>query len=210
MHVFNPFNQDVAKLIGIYLAVWHLVFDKKFQEWRVQCKPCRADNLRVDNARRHANSSRHTAKMEAHKRLSSHPAKVPDPAIPIETTADLFSTRFLAYLSSDPEATLRSLPPMDSFPDSSAPMYETMQTYNWDGLDQLDPQFVGSREAEEMQALSDYMLGVYQRGPDNINSDDDHSNAPTDTSDSDMEYDIPTFEESRGTVENVYSLCQLY
>ncbi|KAF9060812.1 hypothetical protein BDP27DRAFT_1491210 [Rhodocollybia butyracea] len=77
------------------------------------------------------------------------------------------------------------------------PAYQPLQSYNWDQLDEMDPQFSGSRQAEEIQALSDYMLGVYEYGPDNIDSDEEPPNEASDGSDSETE-DLSKVNESRG------------
>ncbi|KAF9026503.1 hypothetical protein BDP27DRAFT_1376224, partial [Rhodocollybia butyracea] len=45
--------------------------------------------------------------------------------------------------------------------------------FDWSEIDMLQPEFSSSREAEDIQALSTYMLNVYQYGPDNIDSDDE-------------------------------------
>lgn len=57
--------------------------------------------------------------------------------------------------------------------------------------------FQGSRQAEEVQALSDYMLGVYEYGPDNIDSDEEPPNEASDGSDSEIE-NSSKIDESRG------------
>lgn len=166
-------------------------------EWRIECKLCCIDNQRVDNARRHVNSAKHTEKIDARRRLNHSEEASSTPAIPIESVSDLVSTRLLAYLSNDPHDTLQNLPALESFPESSTPAYEPLKTYNWDELHELEPQFSGSREAEEMKALSDYMLGVYQFGPDNINSDEESHDDASDSSQSETE-DSNSFDERRG------------
>lgn len=174
-----------------------MAFNKQAGKWRIECKLCRIDNQRVDNARRHLNSAKHTEKINAYRRLNHSEPSNSTPVIPIESVSDLVSTRLLAYLSNDPHGTLQNLPALDTFLESSTPAYEPLQNYNWDELSDLDPHFVGSREAEEIQALSDYMLGVYQFGPDNINSDEEFHNETSDSSESETDDSNP-FDRSRG------------
>ncbi|KAF9070992.1 hypothetical protein BDP27DRAFT_1419522 [Rhodocollybia butyracea] len=169
-------------------------------EWRITCKVCQVVNQTVYNAKRHAAGSKHTEKIERQKARSELPRGPPQlqPAVPFRSAQDVITTRMLQELTAKDSAIEREpLPPLNSFPDYTGHIRQTFEQshFDWSEIDALQPEFSGSRETQEVQALSSYMLNTYRYGPDNINSDeeelDDEQSPPSSP-------DIDRNEEQRG------------
>ncbi|KAF9070032.1 hypothetical protein BDP27DRAFT_1420468 [Rhodocollybia butyracea] len=169
-------------------------------EWRITCKVCQVVNQTVYNAKRHAAGSKHTEKIERQKACSELPRGPPQlqPAVPFRSAQDVITTRMLQELTAKDSAIEREpLPPLNSFPDYTGHIRQTFEQshFDWSEIDALQPEFSGSRETQEVQALLSYMLNTYRYGPDNINSDeeelDDEQSPPSSP-------DIDRNEEQRG------------
>ncbi|KAJ3805860.1 hypothetical protein F5876DRAFT_81326 [Lentinula aff. lateritia] len=106
------------------------------------------------------------------------------PAVPIQSIYDLGATRLLQSLS-DPEAPREPLPPLSSFPEDHR--QPSSISIDWNMLEDLQPEFSGSREEEGMQALNNFMLNIFEHGPDNINSDDEFDERLNESNESDVE-----------------------
>lgn len=125
---------------------------------------------------------------------SAHPCL----AVPIQSASDMIVTRLLGSMSSNPGAGSQNLPTLSSFPESLQPAYQDIPD-DWFNLDDMEMELSGSREVQEMRVLNDYMLHVYENGPDQINSDDELDDERSVPSESPSEDGRSEFEESRGT-----------
>jgi len=169
--------------------VWDVTFNQT--EWLVACKICQSARQTVYNAKRHSTTGKHLEKVSSFYRRSSSsnsaaPNAILEPAVPFSSPADVITTRLLQALS-DSSSEREPLPPIDSFPEYSEDQYEPIRRLDWTEIDALNPEFSGSREAESIHTLNDYMLHMYQYGPDNIDSEDDEG--PPVPSDSDSDTD---------------------
>ncbi|KAJ3808736.1 hypothetical protein F5876DRAFT_78430 [Lentinula aff. lateritia] len=107
-------------------------------------------------------------------------------------------TRLLGLMSSNPGAGSQNLPTLSSFPESLQPAYQDIPD-DWFNLDDMEMELSGSRDIQEMRVLNDYMLHVYENGPDQINSNDELDDERSVPSESPSEDGRSEFEESRGT-----------
>ncbi|KAJ3809763.1 hypothetical protein EV368DRAFT_89490 [Lentinula lateritia] len=125
---------------------------------------------------------------QARMETDSHPSSIQSgttnsPAVPVQSIYDLGATRLLQSLS-NPNASHEQLPPLSSFTQDDQ-LQPPSENIDWNLLEDLQPEFSGSREEEGIQALNNFMLNIFEHGPDNINSDDEFDlEQPDESSDS--------------------------
>ncbi|KAE9400250.1 hypothetical protein BT96DRAFT_993265 [Gymnopus androsaceus JB14] len=123
---------------------------------------------------------------------SSNGATAHIPAVPIMSAADLAALHLMQSFAA-PGSHREPLPPLLDFandPQLATSDFEALHSIDWSNLELEQPEWSGSTEVERMQAINDYMLDIYENGPDNINLDDEPDDEHPDSSDaeSDLEY----------------------
>ncbi|KAJ3844653.1 hypothetical protein F5878DRAFT_706070 [Lentinula raphanica] len=176
------------------LNIWRVSYERN--QWLVYCNVCRSTGQTPYNANSHKKTAKHLANVA---RLRSSQSQTPTtsatsdttsmsrvpPAVPITSVADLAATRLMQSLAHSDSLVKEPLPPLSYFAESPLSAEPNSQ-FDWGDLDVLEPEFSsGSHDSEGIQALNDFMLNIYQFGPDNINSDDEHlsnvDHLPTDS-----------------------------
>lgn len=91
----------------------------------------------------------------------------------------------------DPNVPMEPLPFVSDLEDRSSPEVVSQFSSIWDDLDNLGPEFSTNEEEDRIQALTGYMLNIFEHGPDTINSDDEFDLEHSDFGDNpDPENDI--------------------
>ncbi|KAJ3874898.1 hypothetical protein F5051DRAFT_430995 [Lentinula edodes] len=105
----------------------------------------------------------------------------------LSATSGLSTVEFAVVLSlGNPNASHEQLPPLSSFTHDDQ-LQPPSENIDWNLLEdlQLQLEFSGSREEEGIQALNNFLLNIFEHGPDNINSDDEFDlEQPDESSDS--------------------------
>lgn len=173
----------------ITFAVWKVVYEK--DQWLVYCKLCHTAGQSPYHARSHQKRPKHIENLEAAE-FQDHTDHVStstsQPVVPIQNIFDLAVSRLLQELG-DPATPKEHLPPLSDFIDEHeqpSSEFEPLAQFNWGDFEGVNTELHGSYEDDSIQALSNYMLDIFQYGPDAVDSDEDASDGEhSDISDED-------------------------
>lgn len=194
------------------LTVWRVELERN--EWLIYCRVCGGAGQTPYHSRRHEKTSKHKTmvdRWQARMETDSHPSSIQSgttnsPAVPVQSIYDLGATRLLQSLS-NPNASHEQLPPLSSFTQDDQ-LQPPSENIDWNLLEDLQPEFSGSREEEGIPALNNFMLNIFEHGPDNINSDDEFDlEQPDESSDSEDGNNPSNNPSMRGTVNRSHSTC---
>ncbi|KAJ3933723.1 MAG: hypothetical protein NXY57DRAFT_1060372, partial [Lentinula lateritia] len=156
--------------------VWKVVYEK--DQWLVYCKLCHTAGQSPYHARSHQKRPKHIENLEAAE-FQDHTD---------HNIFDLAVSRLLQELG-DPATPKEHLPPLSDFIDEHeqpSSEFEPLAQFNWGDFEGVNTELHGSYEDDSIQALSNYMLDIFQYGPDAVDSDEDASDGEhSDISDED-------------------------